>query len=33
MSNMIEAQRAYQIEIGIIQDQDEMTAEAIALRG
>lgn len=33
MSNMIEAQRAYQIDIGITKNQDEMTAEAIALRG
>ncbi|ADY54984.1 fagellar hook-basal body protein [Syntrophobotulus glycolicus DSM 8271] len=33
MSNMIEAQRAYQIEIGITKDQDQMIAEAIALRG
>lgn len=33
MTNMIEAQRAYQIDIGITKNQDQMIAEAIALRG
>jgi len=33
MTKLIEAQRAYQLDLRIIKDQDEMTVQAISMRG